>query len=283
MGRESTGSRQESDDKWAGIWFASLARFHRIEEPGNWQFDEGHVIAFLRESLKLGMPTWKRLKVVNALIVYRDRVRQSANPRLESIRTTLAQRMAMEKNREQEVPIEDIVGKINPREPDLIQDLRRTLRLQGLKYSTEKAYVGKVRAFMSERGLKCRADFDDVGGKEVEEHLTDLAVDGNVAPSTQNQAFSALLFLYQHVLKRDFGRINAWRSTKAPRIPSVMSVSEVTRVLDQLQGTYLLMAQLLYGCGMRISECFVLLSFRKIRGRAIGIDTIYIRTPSPII
>ena len=89
----------------------------------------------------------------------------------------------------------------------------------------------------------------------MESHLTDLAVDGNVAPSTQNQAFCALLFLFEHVLKRDFGQINASRSTKSPRIPTVMSKSEVIRVLSFLTGIYLLMGQLLYGCGMRISEC----------------------------
>ena len=89
----------------------------------------------------------------------------------------------------------------------------------------------------------------------MEAHLTDLAVDGDVAPSTQDQAFYALLFLFEHVLKRDFGKINAIRSTKAARIPTVMSKSEVVRVLSLLSGVYLLIGQLLYGCGLRISEC----------------------------
>src|SRR5690606_32749939 len=73
--------------------------------------------------------------------------------------------------------------------------------------------------------------------------------------STQEQAFYSLLFLFEHVLKRDLGTINAIRSSKAKRIPTVMSQAEVSRVLDQLSGIYLLIAQLLYGCGMRISEC----------------------------
>ena len=93
----------------------------------------------------------------------------------------------------------------------------------GRAYNTEKAYVQKVNAFMADRGLKNLADFGPIGASDVEAHLTDLAVDGDVAPSTQDQAFYALLFLFEHVLKRHFGKINAIRSTKAPRIPTVNS------------------------------------------------------------
>src|SRR5690606_471614 len=109
--------------------------------------------------------------------------------------------------------------------------------------------------FMRERCLNTASDFAGIGPADVESFLTDLAVDGDVAQSTQEQAFYSLLFLFEHVLKRDLGTINAIRSSKAKRIPTVMSQAEVSRVLDQLSGIYLLIAQLLYGCGMRISEC----------------------------
>ena len=247
--------RQQAAEKYAKLWFDSLAKFHQIKEPAVWAYDEAHVVAFLRSKLKTGMPTWKRLRIVEGLIWYRNRVRQSPTPRLEPIRAKLQEMLAAEKHRDTNNDIEELVGKINPREPDVIQALRRTLRLQGKAFNTEKAYVQKVRAFMEDRGLKKLGDFDEIGSVDVEAHLTDLAVDGDVAPSTQNQAFSALLFLFEHVLKRDFGKINALRSTKAPRIPSVMSKPEVIRVLSQLKGTYLVIAELLYGCGMRISEC----------------------------
>jgi Phage integrase, N-terminal SAM-like domain len=207
--------RQQATEKYAKLWFEGLAKFHQIKEPAVWVFTEEHVTAFLRSKLKTGMPTWKRLKIVEGLICYRNRVRQSATPRLEPIRAKLQEILIAEKHSQSEVPIEDVVGKINPREPDVIQALRRALRLQGKAFNTEKAYVQKVLAFMEDRGLKKLADFDEIGSVDVEAHLTDLAVDGDVAPSTQNQAFSALLFLFEHVLKRDFGRINALRSTKA--------------------------------------------------------------------
>ena len=90
---------------------------------------------------------------------------------------------------------------------------------------------------MADRGLKNLADFGPVSASDA--HLTDLDVDCDVALSNQDQAFYALLFLFEHVLKRDFGKINAIRSTKAARIPTVMSKSEVMRVLWLLSGVYL--------------------------------------------
>jgi integron integrase len=93
-----------------------------------------------------------------------------------------------------------------------------------------------------------------ISGSDVESHLTDLAVDGNVAPSTQNQAFHALLFLFEHVLKRDFGRIQAIRASKGKQIPTVLSEREIEPIFKHLRGVHLTIAMLLYGCGFRISE-----------------------------
>ena len=104
--------------------------------------------------------------------------------------------IAQERQSQDEEPIEDVVGKINPREPDVIQALRRSLRLQGKAFNTERAYVQKIRAFMEDRGLKNQSDFESIGAADVESHLTDLAVDGNVAPSTQNQASAELAEKY---------------------------------------------------------------------------------------
>ncbi|MEZ6133825.1 MAG: hypothetical protein R3C53_02835 [Pirellulaceae bacterium] len=112
----------------------------------------------------------------------------------------------------------------------------------------------KVAGVMADRGLQTLADFERIGAADVEAHLTDLAVDGDVAPSTQDQAFYALLFRSEHVLKREFGSINAIRSDYAPRIPTVMSKSEVIEVLAR-SGTYLATAQLLYGCMRIMNAC----------------------------
>ncbi len=256
---ESPG-KQETDEKYGRVWFAALARFHKIRNPHSWDFDENHVIEFLKSKLSEKMPTWKRLKIVQGVIWYRNNIRKTAKPQLEHIRQRLRDKIASEREREaavsqSEAVIEDVVRKINPRLPEAIQAMKRTMRLQRKLENTEKAYCGKLRAFMEDFGLKTLADFDDIGAAEVEAHLTDLAVDGDVAPSTQNQAYYALKFFFENVLKRSFGVIDATRSTKAARIPTVMSKPEVTGVLSFLTGIYLLIGQLLYGCGMRISEC----------------------------
>lgn len=242
-------------EKWARIWFASLARFHNIEDPGNWNFSDRDVIAFLRSCLAEGMPTRKRLNVVEGLILYRDQIRRSAQPRLEPLRIKLRERMHREKERNANVAIDDVVGKIDAREPEIIQAMRRALRRNGLKYSTEKAYVKHVRHFIGGRAISSLTDFERVTSRDVESFLTDLAVDGNVAARTQNQALYAMKFLFEQVFERDLGAMNAARSTKEARLPSVLSKPEVRRVLSELAGTYQLIAELLYGCGMRISEC----------------------------
>jgi len=151
--------------------------------------------------------------------------------------------------------IDEAVGLIDPSEPELIRELRRALRLNKRELETERAYVSQVQAFMRTRSLDSIASCASIGPKDVEAFLTDKAVRGNVAESTQDQAFYALLFLFQHVLKREMGCIDAVRSTKPKRVPTVMSHDEVAGVLGELRGTYLLIAQILYGAGLRLSEC----------------------------
>lgn len=251
-----SSKQHDKTEEYARYWFKELANYHCITaDRAQWRFEELDVISFLRAKVKAKVPTWKRLAIVESLIWYRNHVRNSEQPSLEMVQSKLKERLARERSGQEDGPIEGVVGKINPREPDVIQQLRRQIRLQGRAYNTEKAYVQKVRAFMADRGLQSLADFERIGPADIEAHLTDLAVDGDVAASTQDQAFYALLFLFENVLKRDFGSINAIRSTKSPRLPSVLSIAEVTRLLACLSGIYLLIAQLLYGCGMRISEC----------------------------
>jgi integron integrase len=102
--------------------------------------------------------------------------------------------------------------------------------------------------------MKSRADLEE-GTRKVEEFLTDLAVSGNVAPSTQNQALNALLFLYGRVLEQPLiERINAVRSSRAPRVPEVLTPEEARRVIALLTGPAQLVVKLLYGSGLRLLE-----------------------------
>jgi len=95
-----------------------------------------------------------------------------------------------------------------------------------------------------------------MGVPEIEAFLTHLAVDKNVAASTQNQAFAALLFLYREVLKQDLeGPIDSVRAKKPERLPTVMTREEVAAVITAMSVTYQLIAKLLYGSGLRLIEC----------------------------
>ena len=254
-------SRAEQDLKWAKIWFKQFTTFHRRsgKQNGdfsrNWDFSPDDVIAFLRSKRDDGVPAWKRLKALEGLLAYRRFIQERPIDPFAPIREKMKEIILTERMRDGGYDnIEEAVGKINPRESDAIQEFRRAIRKEGLALSTERAYVSKVKAFMEGRGLTCLADFDRVTGDHVEAHLTDLAVDGNVAPTTQNTAFHGLLKFFTVVLKRDMGQIEAIRATKGKQIPTVMSTNEVLSVFAGLLGVYLLIAKLLYGCGMRIGE-----------------------------
>ena len=123
------------------------------------------------------------------------------------------------------------------------------------KYSpkTLVSYRGWVRKFQT--FLKSK-DNSLITQQDVKDFLTHLAVNKKVAASTQNQAFNALLFLFRHVLKKDFGEIKGVpRAKRRPYVPVVLSRPEVDKLFEQLRDPFVLPTQLLYGCGLRISEC----------------------------
>jgi len=95
---------------------------------------------------------------------------------------------------------------------------------------------------------------NEIGGREVEVFLTDLAVNRHVSASTQNQTLSALLFLYTYVREKPLGYVDVMWAKKPQRLPVVLTRSEVKQVLRELSGVPLLASQLLYGGGLRLNE-----------------------------
>lgn len=139
------------------------------------------------------------------------------------------------------------------RPPRLLDQLRDVLRLKHYSIRTEKAYLDWTRRFVHFTGLRHPRE---CGAAEVEAFLTHLATHGRVAASTQNQARSALLFLYKEVLHCDLPWLDGVETAKRPaRLPVVLTEEEVRRVLDATRGTSGLVLRLLYGTGMRILEC----------------------------
>ena len=134
----------------------------------------------------------------------------------------------------------------------LLEAVVRRLRAGHYSLRTERAYVGWIRRFIAANGKRHPRELD---AAHVEAFLTGLAVEGGVAASTQNQALSALLFLYRDVL----GLRLAWmddvvRAKRPQRVPTVLSPGEVRMMLAQMEGRMALLAQLLYGTGMRLME-----------------------------
>jgi len=139
-----------------------------------------------------------------------------------------------------------------PSAPRLMDQVREVLRYHHYGKRTEEAYVRWIRGFIffhNKRHPK------DMGKAEIEAYLSYLAVDQNVAASTQNQAFSALLFLYKQVLDLPFADdIAPIRSKKPVRLPVVLSQAEVIRLLDCMSDESGLMARIMYGGGLRLME-----------------------------
>ena len=153
----------------------------------------------------------------------------------------------------------------------LLDIVRDKVRFKHYSMSTEKTYIHWIKHYIFFHNKKHPRE---MGKMEIEEFLTHLAVDRKVSPSTQNQAFSAILFLYKEVLSVDMSdeNIQALRAKERKHIPVVLTKDEVFEVIGNIKGIYNLMALLMYGCGLRMSEVLSL----RIKDIDMGFDKIYI-------
>ncbi|KAF1708306.1 integrase [Pseudoxanthomonas kalamensis DSM 18571] len=139
------------------------------------------------------------------------------------------------------------------RHPRLLEEVRRRLRVKHYSLRTEQAYLYWIRRYIHANGKRHPRE---MGGKQVEAFLTQLATRDRVSASTQNQALSALLFLYREVLAQDLPWMeNVVRAKRSPRLPVVLSRAETRALLAALSGREALQAGLLYGSGLRLMEC----------------------------
>ena len=135
----------------------------------------------------------------------------------------------------------------------MLDQVRNTIRLKQYSIRTEQAYIDWIKRFIFFHGKRHP---NDLAEEDVAQFLTHLARDLDVAPSTQNQALSALLFLYKEVLKHEIGWLEkVERAKKPPKLPVVLSRAEVRQIFAHLHGVPKLMAGLLYGSGLRLMEC----------------------------
>lgn len=156
-------------------------------------------------------------------------------------------------------------------ERKLLDRVRDQMRLKHYSYSTEKSYVHWIKHYILFHNKKHP---NQMQKKEIETFLTSLATQKRVSPTTQNQAFAAILFLYKEVLKTDISEwnIQALRAQERKHIPVVLTQEEVQKVLQNLDGIYKLLFTLMYGCGLRMSELLNL----RVKDIDFGFDKIYI-------
>jgi len=145
---------------------------------------------------------------------------------------------------------------VERRKPKLLDQVRSAIRTRHYSIRTEEAYVNWIRKFILFHNKRHPAE---MGEEEIAQFLNHLATKENVAASTQNQALSGILFLYRTVLDRDIGEIKDLIWAKRPKkLPVVLSRHEVRAILKELSADKWLMANLLYGGGLRLRECLSL-------------------------
>lgn len=134
----------------------------------------------------------------------------------------------------------------------LLDQMRDVLRTKHYSYRTEETYIDWVRRYIL---FHKKRHPKEMGAPEIQEFLIHLASERSVAASTQNQALSAILFLYREVLQKETDPILLSAAKRPEHLPTVLSREEIIRIIDRMNGIYKLMAQLLYGSGLRLMEC----------------------------
>lgn len=146
----------------------------------------------------------------------------------------------------------EILSDSSPHGPKLLDRMRYAIRTKHYSTRTEQAYVQWIKRFILYHGKRHPQEMRE---PEIAQFLTYLAVRKHVSASTQNQALCAILFLYREVLGMEIGLVDVEWAKKPRRLPVVFTKREAQAVLGRLQGTKWIMANLLYGAGLRLSEC----------------------------
>lgn len=145
---------------------------------------------------------------------------------------------------------------MQPPPKKLLDRVRDAIRVKHYSYRTEQTYVQWIRRYIL---FHNKRHPNEMGVPEVEAFLTHLAVQNGVAAASQNQALSAILFLYKEILGHPLEGVDAIRAKRSRRLPTVLAVEEARLVIHQMSGVHRLIVQLLYGSGLRLREAMQLI------------------------
>ena len=257
--KELSVSRTTNNDKeYFPKWFARYISFLKEQQ----QVAEGYfpeliidsptVIEFSRSLLKTGTPAWQRLQAIRAIQAYQRLVLKSNEPDLSTVRDKLSELASLERSTGGLRDEPNVVGHIDAKDPAIIKQFRRELRLRGKAMRTERAYVKWLRQFLAFCGTE---NAEQLGETQIRNFLTSKAVKDNCSPRTQVQAKSALLFLFQQVLGRELEFIDYLHSEKNPKLPVVLCRADIRKLALEFNDIRALMFRLMYGAGLRHVEC----------------------------
>lgn len=156
------------------------------------------------------------------------------------------------------------------RRSKFLDHVREVIRTKHFSYSTEKTYIAWIYRFIV---FHNKRHPEEMGGKEIADFLTHLAVERKVSASTQNQALNALVFLYRKVLYVPLDNFDFKPARIGRRLPVVLSREETNKVISNLQGEFQLMASILYGGGLRLTECLNL----RVKDMDFGLNEMVVR------
>jgi integron integrase len=238
-------SLQQSSKKEIEAFLEDLGKRQGIED---WQVRQArHALKILYESF---LPAYSPAKNIEYPIA------SCAVSACDSVQQTLAEKNPAPKTiiRKSEFQDRVIPGEIERKFPDLVEGLRSEVRTRHYSYRTETAYLDWVRRFIAFWNYSDPQELN--AAASVKKYLDYLAIERDVAASTQNQALNALVFFYGQVIQKPFGHMEEFTRAKRPRrLPEVMTRDEVQRLLSKMNGVSDLVAGLLYGSGLRLMEC----------------------------
>ena len=258
------GKFSKNERAWFPRWIRRFHGFLREERISQSDLSCDTVVSFLRRLVDNQVPAWQRQQAAKAIGAYEVfRFRRQVNGLSEVIQKLgqiARQERFLSGGQPSDNDVADLIGNIDPAEPEVIQMVRRECRVTGLMRRTEIAYVGWIKRFLGQNSAKLLkqvtvSSSDLPNESAIRDFLTDVVVAGNVAQSTQGQAKSALLFLYQRVFGQQLGFIDAVGASRPARLPVVLSREEVAKLLPEFPGLKQTMFLLMYGAGLRHLEC----------------------------
>ena len=266
-------------------WVGRFQQFLERGEMDDLSVEPTDVRRFCRSLVSTKTPAWRRLQAVKAIEHYRNIVlnaetpdladlkiylqRAERNPDLDAAVSVVASAFSFNgkvtPNRTgfSELTPRDERGPIDPDEPEFLRKARAELRVQRYAYATETAYVSWLIRFQK---FCSPVEIAAASENQMKRFLSELAVNGNVAISTQNQALAAILFFFKRVLGRELGYLDVEASQKDRRLPVVLSQAEIGLLLPLFHGRNALLFGLMYGSGLRHKEA------RRLRIKDVAID-----------